>query len=340
MRPSERRHAEALEEVAADPQSLRVARLAAGGQIEGRRAPREDVGERLLPIAHLLPQRVGQARAAAGELAGAAADRFGDPDLRRARSASRHRQRAQADRVEQLEDRGVGADAERQRQDRDEREGRDSAAAAARRTAGRATRCRSRSSCSSGRSPRGSASRCPACGAPRRAPSAGLMPRAMLSSVSIARCASSSRARSSSQRSRRRKRATTLQLSDFRRLSRPQDPVHRPHDLVPPIGLRRELFLPRRRQPVVARAAVVLRRAPERRRSSRGPRAGAARGTASRARPAARPRTVLDGVGDGVAVRGADRQRLEDQQVERPLEQFALNRRISAFRHGSAMILH
>jgi hypothetical protein len=48
---------------------------------------------------------------------------------------------------------------------------------------------------------------------------------------------------------------------------------------------------------------------------------------------------VLDRVGDRVPVGGADRQRLEDQQVERPLEQFTLNRRISAFRHGLAMIL-
>jgi hypothetical protein len=39
-------------------------------------------------------------------------------------------------------------------------------------------------------------------------------------------------------------------------------------------------------------------------------------------------------------VGGADRQRFEDQQVERPLEQFTLNRRISAFGHGFAIILH
>ena len=49
---------------------------------------------------------------------------------------------------------------------------------------------------------------------------------------------------------------------------------------------------------------------------------------------------MLDGVGDGVAVRRSERERLEDQQVERPLEQFALNGRISAFRHGPAIILH
>ena len=34
--------------------------------------------------------------------------------------------------------------------------------------------------------------------------------------------------------------------------------------------------------------------------------------------------TVLDGVGDGVAVRRSRRERPENQQVERPLEQLAL----------------
>ena len=49
---------------------------------------------------------------------------------------------------------------------------------------------------------------------------------------------------------------------------------------------------------------------------------------------------ALDRVGDRVAVGRPDAQRLQNQQVERPLEHFALNRLISAFRHGWTMILH
>src|SRR5205085_12642069 len=67
------------------------------------------------PIAHLLPERIGEARAPAGEIAGAAADRIRDADFDELLGVF-HRQRADAYRVEQLKDRGVGADAERERQ--------------------------------------------------------------------------------------------------------------------------------------------------------------------------------------------------------------------------------
>jgi hypothetical protein len=49
--------------------------------------------------------------------------------------------------------------------------------------------------------------------------------------------------------------------------------------------------------------------------------------------------SVLDGVRDGMAVRGADGERLQNQQVERPLEQFALNGRVSAFGHEGFILL-
>ena len=49
---------------------------------------------------------------------------------------------------------------------------------------------------------------------------------------------------------------------------------------------------------------------------------------------------TLDRVGDRVAVGRPDAQRLQNQQVERPLEHLAMNRLISAFRHGWTMILH
>ena len=75
------RHAEPFEEVAAHPESLRVARLAAGREVERRRVPGERVGEHLLPIAHQFPQRVREAGTPARKLTGAAADRVGDPDL-------------------------------------------------------------------------------------------------------------------------------------------------------------------------------------------------------------------------------------------------------------------
>src|SRR3989442_15966821 len=108
--------------------------------------------------------------------------------------------------------------------------------------------------------------------AARRA-SSGVMPRAMLSSVSIARWASSSRARSSSHRFRKKKRFRLIThaifFAAFARfafsVSRgTQDPIHRAHDFVPPVRLLGELLLARRRQPVVPRLAVVLGRAPER----------------------------------------------------------------------------
>src|SRR5205085_9335013 len=100
--PDEGRHAEAIEEIAAHPQSLRRPRLAAGRQIEADAAPREHAREHLLPIANLLPQQVGETRTPSGELAGAAADRLRDPDLDQL-AGVRDRQRADADRVEQLE---------------------------------------------------------------------------------------------------------------------------------------------------------------------------------------------------------------------------------------------
>ena len=46
-------------------------------------------------------------------------------------------------------------------------------------------------------------------------------------------------------------------------------------------------------------------------------------------------RALGDGVGDGVAVRGAEHERLEDQQIERALEHLSLQRLASAPRHRS-----
>src|SRR5262245_53235702 len=97
----------------------------------------------------------------------------------------------------------------------------------------------------------------------------------MLSSVSISRYASSSRARSSSQRLRNRKRLTDIFcflagprprsrcLAWPQALCRPQNPIHRADDGVPAVGLFSQLLASRRRQAVVTRLPVVLGGTPE-----------------------------------------------------------------------------
>jgi hypothetical protein len=86
-----------------------------------RGPPREQVGERRLLRANLLPEWIGQRRSRAQKRAGTAAVVRRNPDFDDFLRAMQ-RQRAQPDDVKQLEDRGVGADAERQRQQRDDRE--------------------------------------------------------------------------------------------------------------------------------------------------------------------------------------------------------------------------
>jgi hypothetical protein len=50
-------------------------------------------------------------------------------------------------------------------------------------------------------------------------------------------------------------------------------------------------------------------------------------------------RAALDHVRDGVAVRGTEGERLEDEEVERPLEELALERRVALLRHGRSVPL-
>jgi hypothetical protein len=45
-------------------------------------------------------------------------------------------------------------------------------------------------------------------------------------------------------------------------------------------------------------------------------------------------RAPLDHVRDGVPVRGAESERLEDQEIERALEKLALERRVALLRHA------
>src|SRR6187397_1799649 len=88
----------------------------------------------------------------------------------------------------------------------------------------------------------------------------GVMPRAMLSSVSIAMYDAISRAASSSRVLRRKKRIHAMAL-----LRRPHHLTDRAHQLFPARGFRRQHLPPGRRQPVVLRLAVVFRGPPERR---------------------------------------------------------------------------
>src|SRR5690349_14941466 len=91
--------------------------------------------------------------------------------------------------------------------------------------------------------------------------SAGVMPRATFSAVSISRYDSSSRARSRSQRVRAsQRRSSTVSV-----LGRPQHLVDRADEPLPAAGLVFELLPPGGCEAVVARLAVVLGRAPERR---------------------------------------------------------------------------
>ena len=119
--PAGRRpHAERVEEPAADPEALRGTRLAAGCEVEGRGSSRQQAREALLPRANLFPDRIGQRGIPAVEVAAHA----GGIDETYLGEFGRvgHGQRAQPDRVDDLEDGGVRADAERERQDGDRRE--------------------------------------------------------------------------------------------------------------------------------------------------------------------------------------------------------------------------
>src|SRR4029077_6773191 len=107
------------------------------------------------------------------------------------------------------------------------------------------------------------------------------------------------------------------------------DSVDRAHDLVPATRLRCELLLTRRRQPVIPGAAVVFRCSPER----RDPAAvlEAVQRWIERAMLHLEHilRSVRARIGNRMTMSRTEHERLQDQQVERPLEQFTLNRRIS-----------
>ena len=102
------------------------------------------------------------------------------------------------------------------------------------------------------------------------------------------------------------------------------------NDLVPPRGLGGELLTSLRREPVVAGPAIVLRRAPE----------GGNPATIFEPMQRRVERPVFDlehhlgamgdDMGNRVAVGRTHRQGLQDEQVERALEQLALEWRVSS----------
>src|SRR5262245_52364276 len=163
-----------------------------------------------------------------------------------------------------------------------------------------------------------------------------VIPRARWSSMSIWRCASSSRARSASQCRRRKNRLRLIGVTRSSR--RPEDAVDGADDVVPAAGLRGELPASARREAIEAGAPVVVGGAPVR------------RDPAAILEPVERrvERSVLDlehlvrperdGVRDRVAVGRSEHERAQDQQIERSLQQLSLHRRASAFRHLQKII--
>jgi hypothetical protein len=118
-------------------------------------------------------------------------------------------------------------------------------------------------------------------------------------------------------------------------IGRAENPVDRAGDLVPPRGLHGQLRPPLGREAIVAGAAIVFGRPPER----SDPAAILEPVEGGIERPVLDLQHVLgamfDGLRDGVPVCRPECERFEDQHVERSLQQLTLNRRVPAFRHRS-----
>ncbi len=101
-------HAEHVEVIAAHPGAGGAPHRATGRQVECRIEEGEGTGERVLPVADMLPLYIGERDAAFAH--GQLHDFLG----------VLHGERAQHDRVDQAEDRRVGPDPESERQHRDQ----------------------------------------------------------------------------------------------------------------------------------------------------------------------------------------------------------------------------
>jgi hypothetical protein len=324
-----RPHAEHREEIAADPEGLRQALLAALREVDCRRAERHDVGEDLLLLENLLIERVCQRRPASVEGPRAAVARFHDADFGQLLGPI-DRQRPEPQRVDELEDCGIGAGPERERDNGDGRERWITA-----------------------EQPRAISEILPErfeeadrvhgvdlLADPRRVSQLAVRGGARLLGRHAARDVVVDLVR---EMRVDLSRALVVPVPSAEEAAEAhglllgrgtEDPVDGTHQLVPAGGLRLELLAALRGQAVVAGAAVVLGGAPE------------ARDPAAVLEPVQRGiersvldlknifRTVLDRVGDGVPVRGPQRQRLEHEHVEGPLEHVPLDRRCPALRHA------
>ena len=118
--PGRRRDAEHVEERARDEEAARGTHLAAVREVERGAAPGGDVREALLLAADLREDGVVE-RIVGGGAVAAGAVHVGDADAGEF-PRPRDRQRSQPHGVDDLEDRGRGADAEREREDGNDRE--------------------------------------------------------------------------------------------------------------------------------------------------------------------------------------------------------------------------
>src|SRR6266566_5107276 len=114
-------HAKGVEETSADVKPKRRNRFSFAGEIPSTVAPGEQRREGLLLLADLLPQRLGENRAARIPPAHPPPAVLVDPDGRELVWLL-YWKRAETERVDELENRRVGAGAERQGQNRHERE--------------------------------------------------------------------------------------------------------------------------------------------------------------------------------------------------------------------------
>jgi hypothetical protein len=112
-------YAERLEEVAADDQTIDQLRLAILREVDALRSPRDSPVECVGSLPEPIPHRVVPPEPRFEAQTNRRVRRNGDETLRLPRW-----QRAQQKAVDEREDRGVGADAERQRERRNRRDNR------------------------------------------------------------------------------------------------------------------------------------------------------------------------------------------------------------------------
>ena len=173
--------------------------------------------------------------------------------------------------------------------------------------------------------------------AARRA-SSGSMPCATYCSAVISMNDSSSCRSSSSSCARLMKRRQFMGFPQHLPRRWTHDPADGSNHFVPAGLVRGQLLPARRREPVVLRLAVVLGGTPERRDPTTvlEPMQRRIEGPVFDLEHILRP--SLDGLGDGLAMGGTQDQRLQDQHVQRALDHFGLERRMTSGHRLLSMI--